>query len=115
MFKITGSFLLFILTLSPSVRAMSLGPFIIFRDKEARNNIRTNAHEMVHFFQQLEMLFVLMWILYILFYVVARISGKNHRDAYRSIPFEREAYENEENIQYVITRKSYAWIKYIRK
>ena len=35
-------------------------------------------------------------------------------NAYRNISFEREAYANEEYIDYLENRKRFAWIKYIK-
>jgi hypothetical protein len=91
---------------------MSFGPFIIFRDKEVAASARTNIHELIHFFQQIELLFVGHWILYVIFYIVERSKGMKHDLAYRNNPFEREAYANE-NLTYLITRKPYAWLKYM--
>ena len=34
---------------------------------------------------------------------------------YRSLSFEHEAYNNETNLQYLETRKRFAWVKYIFK
>jgi hypothetical protein len=35
--------------------------------------------------------------------------------AYRSISFEQEAYKNQHNLNYLDSRKSFAWMKYIFK
>lgn len=98
-----------------SVRAISFGPFIIFRDEETANDTRTNIHEMIHFLQQLELLFVGMWILYLYFYFKGRCKGWSHWWAYRNNPFEKEAYDNEYDSAYLWQRKLYAWTKYLRK
>jgi len=39
------------------------------------------------------------------------IMYKDYNKAYRSISFEREAYDNEEQYGYVEKRKMYNWIK----
>jgi len=36
------------------------------------------------------------------------------RQAYYNIPFEREAYENEDNDIYALTRDRMAWKKYLQ-
>jgi hypothetical protein len=36
------------------------------------------------------------------------------RKAYKNISFEQEAYHNDENMDYLKTRKPYAWWKYLK-
>ena len=69
-------------------------------------------HETIHFQQQLELLFVPHWILYGLFFLIGLIKYRNGMKAYRQIPFEQEAYDNERKTTYLKKRKRYAWIKY---
>ena len=70
-------------------------------------------HEKIHFHQQAELLFVPHWILYGWYYLLSRRKGLAHHDAYRSIPFEREAYENEGNPGYLGSRQPFAWRRYV--
>lgn len=81
--------------------------------KDGRNPKRTINHETIHFWQQVEMLFVLMWLLYILSYLwnIVKYKGK-HDKAYRNIPFEKEAYANDDNLDYLKSRKMFSWVKY---
>lgn len=103
-----------ILTLNnPRVRAISFGPLIVFRDHKIAADPIVNRHETIHFFQQAEMAFIPMWLLYMYFYVRGRIAGLNHWQAYRYNPFEIEAYNNERDPDYLRSRKPYAWTKYI--
>lgn len=78
-------------------------------------NERTRRHETIHFFQQLEMLFVGQWILYGLSYlynrVIKRMDGPT---AYRANVFEVEAYSNDGDETYLETREAFAWLKYVR-
>ena len=37
------------------------------------------------------------------------------KDAYYWISFEREAYDNEDNLKYLETRKPFSWFKYYGK
>lgn len=68
-------------------------------------------HETIHFRQQLELLFVLHWVLYILFYFINLIFiYQNHRKAYRNNPFEVEANKYEDDLK---NRKIYGWVQYI--
>ncbi|HEX5172012.1 MAG TPA: hypothetical protein VFW11_22695 [Cyclobacteriaceae bacterium] len=69
-------------------------------------------HEKIHFYQQLELLFIFHWMLYVSFYLYFRMRGFNHDNAYRRIPFEKEAYEHERTEKYLLKRKLYYWLKY---
>lgn len=72
-------------------------------------------HEKIHFWQQVEMLFLLHWVLYALFYLVGRMQGQCHYVAYRYNPFEMEAYENDPDKEYLNKRKPFAWTRYVRE
>lgn len=96
-----------------SYKGASFFIFIFLRDKSKLNDYRLINHETIHFYQQLEMLFVFNWILYCFFYLKEILKGKAHDAAYRSNPFEREAYTNDQDLTYIFKRKPYAWIKYI--
>ena len=71
-------------------------------------------HERIHFWQQVELLFIVHWLLYVIFYLVGRLRGRNHDAAYRSIPFEREAYAFERDPGYLAERKPFAWINKLK-
>lgn len=74
---------------------------------------RTKRHETIHYKQQLELMFVLQWVLYGLFHIVGLIRYKGGKEAYYENPFEREAYANDKNPNYLNERKHFAWIRYI--
>lgn len=71
-------------------------------------------HEAIHGRQCLEMLGVFFYLWYVLEWLV-RIPFNcfNVRKAYRNVSFEREAYGNERNKEYLSTRKMWSWIRYI--
>jgi hypothetical protein len=94
-------------------KAMSFLFFIILRDEESRNDTTLITHEMIHFKQQLELLFVGQWFLYVLFYVCNLVKGLGMDKSYRQNPFEKEAYSNESNPAYLKSRKLYNWVNYI--
>lgn len=94
--------------LGKNVIGITLCPFGIYTDVD---DVKTINHEKVHWQQQLELIVLPFYILYGLEYLIKLfIYGK---DAYRNLSFEREAYANENNLDYLKTRKHYAWIKYI--
>ena len=94
--------------------AQSIFIFIILRDKEFEHCERLIRHEKIHFWQQVELLFVGQWILYLLFYLFNLIRYQSHQKAYRLIPFEKEAYNNDGDLNYLQNRKPFAWVKYIK-
>ena len=75
----------------------------------------TRRHETIHFQQQLELLFVGQWILYVLFWLIGMFIYRDGKKAYYENPFEREAYWNDGDENYLPTRERYNWIKYVRK
>ena len=76
---------------------------------------RTKRHETIHYRQQLELLFVFQWVLYGLFHVIGLIRYRDGQSAYYENPFEREAYDNDDDIDYLEERKHFSWVDYIFK
>tara|TARA_R100001509_G_scaffold143548_1_gene99381 strand:+ start:11343 stop:11699 length:357 start_codon:yes stop_codon:yes gene_type:complete len=98
--------------LSPiDIWAIALGPLVFCRGKLQP---QTRRHETIHFQQQLELLFLGFFLLYVVFWLRALVKTKSGSEAYRVIPFEIEAYSNESNEEYLRNRKRFAWIKYLK-
>ena len=99
-----------------NIYAITIFPFIIFSDK---GNVVTLNHERIHIRQQLELLVVGFYFLYVLFWIIGLIKNIKNPDrfnlAYNYIPFEKEAYAHEREFIYILNRKPYSWIKYISK
>ena len=89
-----------------TVYAITLYPFIIARD---RLSITTYNHEKIHLVQQKELWIIGFYILYVLYWLKARLKGLNNDDAYRFIPFEKEAYAHQNDLKYLKNRKQHAW------
>jgi hypothetical protein len=94
------------------VYAFSFAVFVVCRGEMSQ---KTKNHETIHYYQQREMLFVFQWLLYGFFYLAGLIRYGDGAKAYRENPFEREAYDNDQNLDYLKTRKHYSWIPYIWK
>lgn len=60
-------------------------------------------HEKIHLKQQLELLYFGFILLY-LYYAITK--------GYKDNPFEREAFGNEKDVNYLRDRKLYSWTKY---
>lgn len=86
----------------------------IWISKLTKDEVVLVRHEKIHFLQQVEMLFVFHWIVYGFFYLISRYRGHGHYIAYRYNPFELEAYDNEHDVNYLKTRKPFAWMSCVR-
>jgi len=70
---------------------MAVYPFIILRDDKDRLNKRLLRHERIHLEQQVELLILPFYLMYLYYYLRGRSRGHTHIRAYRDNPFEREA------------------------
>ncbi|MEB8330760.1 hypothetical protein OO009_15485 [Flavobacteriaceae bacterium KMM 6897] len=92
---------------------LSIWPFIILKNTALREDVVLMNHERIHLKQQLELLVVPFYILYILEWMVRSVLYVNTYKAYKNISFEREAYENEKNLDYNKNRRPFGFIKYL--
>ncbi len=91
------------------VDAITLWPFIICRGKGNDILIR---HESIHIKQQTELLVIFFYILYAYDFVVGYIKYRNFFAAYINIRFEQEAYNNQHDPNYLLTREPHSYRKY---
>lgn len=120
-------------------KAMALYFWIFVRNScKGRFTAIDSNHEYIHIEQQMELsvvglvltiaLFLVglsWWSLlalpiylwwYILEYLIRiPIYGFSTNKAYKGISFEKEAYANETNLDYLRTRKRFCWLKYVFK
>lgn len=85
----------------------------IWINNDVLDKPRIIHHERIHFWQQVELLFVFQWLLYVFFYAINRLKGMNHDLAYRNNPFEKEAFANDYDFEYLKKRKFLSWLKFI--
>lgn len=86
------------------ISAIAIFPFIFIR-KEKRNDLKLINHERIHIRQQIELLFVGFILIY---YIEMLFRG------YRKISFEREAYSNEANLEYLREKKLWSFRNYFK-
>ena len=87
-------------------------PFIFLRNKKhASDKIYLN-HERIHLRQQVEMLVVFFFLWYGIEFILRVVQYKNKTDAYKNIGFEREAYRNESNPDYLASRSFWGFVNY---
>ena len=77
-----------LLSLFISIEAIALGYFVFCRGVASD---RLKRHEATHVRQWLELLFVGFAVMYVVFFLIGWAKHRNTFEAYRSIPFEREA------------------------
>ena len=72
----------------------------------------TKRHETIHFQQQLELLFLPFYILYVLGWLYGLWKYRDAAVAYRENVFERESFASDYIEGYLETRSRYAWVKH---
>lgn len=65
-------------------------------------------HELIHTEQMKEMLYVFFYLWYFVEWLIRLFCKGN---AYRNISFEREAYDYDDNLNYLNEREPFAWMK----
>lgn len=93
-------------------QGMAIFPVIFVKRWDLKTNAVLINHEKIHFKQQLELLLVFFYILYLLNYVINLVKYKNHHTAYMNICFEKEAYRHEKDLNYLTNRKLFNWINF---
>lgn len=69
-------------------------------------------HEAIHWEQQKEMLVLPFFLWYIVEFMINLFRFWDWDKAYRNISFEREAYDFENEKDYLSLRKRFSWFKY---
>ncbi len=87
-------------------------PFIFIKDPKLRSNMVFINHERIHLRQQIELLVIPFYVLYCVEFIVRLVQYRNWRNAYLAISFEKEAYFNEKNLDYIESRSFYGFKDY---
>lgn len=93
---------------------------VIFARKEYKDYIEDSYagqvvinHESIHTAQMRELLYIGFYIWYFIEWLILLIKNIKHPNkAYYEIRFEKEAYNNEIDFNYLKTRKHYNWLNY---
>lgn len=94
---------------------MTVFPFMFLKYKTLKGNSVLINHEKIHLKQQLELLVIPFFVVYILEFSFRLLQYKNWHFAYRNISFEREAYINEKDLNYLKKRPFWNFVKYFKK
>ena len=88
--------------------AITLYPFVVVRHARLKDDEVLINHEKIHLKQQAELLVLGFYILYLGEYVWRYAQYRSQYKAYRNISFEREAYDNESDFNYLKNRPLWA-------
>ncbi len=91
---------------------LTIFPFVFLKHKRFANDVIILNHEKIHLRQQLELLILPFYIIYTLEFLVSLLKYRNWHKAYKNISFEREAYYNELNLNYLKQRRFWQFLKY---
>ena len=94
-------------------RGMTLFPFVFLSSRHTADFSVLVNHERIHLRQQLELLVLPFFVWYGIDYLVKLIRYRDKSKAYRSIVFEREAYENEKDLDYLKSRSFWNFVKFL--
>ena len=89
------------------IGAITIGPFVFSRGEMSEE---TKNHEAIHWQQYIETGILGFIVLYYSYYLWNYIKYQDGKTAYFMIPFEKEAYDNDKDLQYLESRNRYAWL-----
>ncbi len=92
---------------------LTIFPFVIVSAQADLSDKVLMNHERIHLKQQLELAILPFFIWYFVEYLLRLLQFRNRRKSYRNISFEREAYANEGNMEYLQNRKFWSFLKYL--
>jgi len=88
---------------------------VLFVRRELKDKLTPSVinHEAIHTEQIYELFVVGFYVWYLLEWIIRLIQYRDSHKAYRNISFEREAYDNEHDEDYIFKRRLFNFIKYI--
>ncbi len=92
---------------------MTIFPFVFLKHKTLKDDMVLINHEKIHLRQQLEFLILPFYVIYFLEFLIRLVKYRNWYKAYKNISFEREAYKNENDLDYLKKRPFWRFLKYV--
>ena len=93
---------------------LTIYPFVFLKHQKLKSDIFLINHERIHLRQQIELLILPFYIIYVMEFLFRLLQFRGWKKAYRNISFERECYLNESNLNYLKTRKFWSFLNYVR-
>ena len=94
--------------------AINLFGIVVARSECMPLSKRMLNHEAIHSQQIQELLYVGFYIWYVAEWVVRLLYFRNFKKAYRAISFEKEAFGNDADSNYLNSRKLFTFLNYIK-
>lgn len=99
-----------IIPVKPFIVVNLFGVLFVRKDLAGKFDDASENHEAIHTAQMKELLYVFFYLIYFFEWFYRLIF--HTKDAYMGLSFEKEAYANEKNLDYLKTRKHFAqWRK----
>jgi hypothetical protein len=92
---------------------ITIWPFVFLKSNDFKENLVLINHEKIHLKQQLELFVIPFYIFYCIEFFIKLLKYKNWHKAYKSISFEKEAYSNEFDLDYIKHRPFWCFLKYL--
>ncbi|TDY10181.1 hypothetical protein [Meridianimaribacter flavus] len=92
---------------------VTIFPFVFLKYKALKEDVVLLNHEKIHLKQQLELLIIPFFVIYSFEFLIRLLQYKRWSLAYRNISFEREAYFQEAQLDYLKYRRLYSFLKYL--
>jgi hypothetical protein len=92
---------------------VTIFPFVFLKCKALKEDVVLLNHEKIHLKQQLELLIIPFFVIYGFEFLIRLLQYKRWSLAYRNISFEREAYFQEAQLNYLKHRRLYSFLKYL--
>ncbi len=94
--------------------AINLFGIIVVRKECLPLSRRTINHETIHSHQIKELFFVGFYVWYLTEWFLRLIYCRSFKKAYKTICFEKEAFSNDTDLKYLDSRKSFAFLRYLK-
>ncbi|GGG56217.1 hypothetical protein [Bizionia arctica] len=91
---------------------IAIFPCIFLKHPHLKKDTALINHERIHLRQQIELLVLPFFVLYVLEFLIRLVQYKSWYLAYRNISFEREAYANEKDLNYLKSRSFWGFTNY---
>ncbi len=95
--------------------AVNLFGVIFTRNEYMPISDKTINHEAIHTRQILELFFVFFYLWYSVEWLIRLVQYRSTKEAYRNISFERDAYAQDSDHDYLKNRKPYSFLRYNKK
>ena len=92
---------------------ITIYPFVFLKYEALKEDAVFLNHEKIHLKQQLELLIIPFFVIYGFEFLIRLLQYKRWSLAYRNISFEREAYFQEAQLNYLKHRRVYSFLKYL--